>query len=329
MILNFLILTLYCIFFFIFQKKIANLFQLFDYPDGKNKTHVGNVPYTGGIGYLLFIILTIYLFYHPEEKFIFFVSFSENKLIILLFFLSVFFIGLIDDKFFLKPSRKLIFLSILFFLFLNLLPDYQLKNLRFMNNLIDLGLFSLFFTIFCFLAFVQSFNMYDGINSQSGIYLVFVFLNFGLLTGSSFFYFQILYLIFFLYYNHKNKIFLGDNGTYLFSIIISIICIQLYKVGLIDIDQIILIMFIPGIDMTRLFFQRIWNSNSPFKGDRNHLHHLLINKYGQIKTNYINIVICSIKTLFTVKFSAEFGIIILLTIYFFLILNKKSNNFNK
>lgn len=329
MILNFLILTLYCIFFFIFQKKIANLFQLFDYPDGKNKTHVGNVPYTGGIGYLLFIILIIYLFYHTEEKFIFFVSFSENKLIIILFFLSVFFIGLIDDKFFLKPSHKFIYLTILFFLFLNLIPDYQLKNLRFMNNSIDLGLFSVVFTIFCFLAFSQSFNMYDGINSQSGIYLAFVFLNFGLLTGSSFFYFQILYLIFFLYYNHKNKIFLGDNGTYLFSIIISIICIQLYKVGLIDIDQIILIMFIPGIDMTRLFFQRIWTSNSPFKGDRNHLHHLLINKFGQIKTNYINILICSIKTLFTVKFSAEFGIIILLTIYFFLILNKKSNNFNK
>lgn len=323
MIINFLILTIYCTFFFIFQKKIANLFQLLDYPDGKNKTHVGNVPYVGGIGYLIFIILTIYLFYHTDEKFIFFGSFSENKLIILLFFSSVFFIGLIDDKFFLKPSHKLIYLSILFFLFLNLLPDYQLKNLRFMNNSIDLGSFSLIFTIFCLLAFSQSFNMYDGINSQSGIYLIFVFLIFGLLSGSLFFYFQIIYLIFFLIYNYKNKIFLGDNGTYLFSIIISIICIHLYKIRLIDIDQIFLIMFIPGIDMTRLFFQRIWNRNFPFKGDKNHLHHLLINKYGQIKTNYINILICSIKTLFTVKYSAEFGIIILFTIYFFLILNKK------
>ena len=325
MMFNFLILTFYCTFFFIFQKRIAHLFQLLDYPDGKNKTHSGNIPYTGGLGYLLFFALSIYLLHPSNEKFLLFDIFFENKFITILFFLLVFSIGLIDDKIFLKPSYKLIYLSIVFFLFLNLVTDFQLKNLQFMNNSFELGSFSLIFTTFCLIAFSQSFNMYDGINSQSGIYLAFVFLIFALLSGFSFFYFQIIYLLFFIYYNHKNKIFLGDNGTYLFSIIISIICIHLYKVKLIDIDQIVLIMFIPGIDMTRLFFQRIWSSTSPFKGDKNHLHHLLLKKYGQNKTNCINILICSVKTLFTVKFSAELGIAILFILYLFLTLKK--NNF--
>ena len=32
-------------------------------------------------------------------------------------------------------------------------------------------------------------------------------------------------------------------------------------------------MMLPGIDMLRLFLERILKKN-PFKGDRNHLHHL-------------------------------------------------------
>ena len=43
---------------------------------------------------------------------------------------------------------------------------------------------------------------------------------------------------------------------------------------------------VPGIDMLRLFMTRIYNKKNPFKGDLNHLHHLLKNKFNNLlKTN--------------------------------------------
>ena len=45
---------------------------------------------------------------------------------------------------------------------------------------------------------------------------------------------------------------------------------------------------VPGIDMLRLFMTRIYNRKNPFKGDLNHLHHLLKNKFKNLlKTNLI------------------------------------------
>ena len=39
-------------------------------------------------------------------------------------------------------------------------------------------------------------------------------------------------------------------------------------------EEIFIIMMVPGLDMFRLFIQRLLNKN-PF-GDRNHIHHLLL-----------------------------------------------------
>ena len=39
-------------------------------------------------------------------------------------------------------------------------------------------------------------------------------------------------------------------------------------------------MFLPGIDMIRLFFTRLKNKNNPFSPDRKHLHHKLLQKFG-------------------------------------------------
>ena len=38
-------------------------------------------------------------------------------------------------------------------------------------------------------------------------------------------------------------------------------------------------MLIPGIDMIRLFSERIKNNKNPFSNDRLHLHHLLLKKW--------------------------------------------------
>ena len=47
-------------------------------------------------------------------------------------------------------------------------------------------------------------------------------------------------------------------------------------------------MMVPGVDMFRLFLMRILSKKNPFSPDRNHIHHLLLNKIFKYK-NFNNI----------------------------------------
>jgi UDP-GlcNAc:undecaprenyl-phosphate GlcNAc-1-phosphate transferase len=88
-----------------------------------------------------------------------------------------------------------------------------------------------------------------------------------------------------LWFNLKNKIFLGDSGTLLLSFIIGYVFIRSYNSGLIySSDEIFLIMMIPGFELLRLAIHRIVSKKHPFKGDRNHIHHLIIDKKSYIFT---------------------------------------------
>ena len=46
-------------------------------------------------------------------------------------------------------------------------------------------------------------------------------------------------------------------------------------------DQVCLFMLLPVIDLLRLFIVRARNGKSPFKPDKKHLHHILLEKFEQ------------------------------------------------
>ena len=65
-----------------------------------------------------------------------------------------------------------------------------------------------------------------------------------------------------------------------------------YQTGKLISEEIFLLMMIPGIDMFRLFVERIARKKNPFKGDRNHLHHILLNSFSEksfTNNNFLNI----------------------------------------
>ena len=102
-------------------------------------------------------------------------------------------------------------------------------------------------------------------------------------------------LLFFLLLNYLNKCFLGDSGCYLLSFLISAILIHhynfqfLYKeeIQFLYADSIFILFMIPGLDMFRLFVSRLLQGKNPFIGDKKHLHHLLLMRYGLYKSNLI------------------------------------------
>ncbi len=93
-------------------------------------------------------------------------------------------------------------------------------------------------------------------------------------------------LVGFLYYNfNPAKIFMGDSGALLTGFVIALLTISTpYKGFVISINhskvQIINVILatisFPVFDVIRLFSLRLISGASPFSGDRNHLHHILV-----------------------------------------------------
>ena len=71
-------------------------------------------------------------------------------------------------------------------------------------------------------------------------------------------------------------------------------------------------MLVPGIDLIRLFFKRIFLKRNPLSSDRFHLHHLLLSKYSYKKTIIILIALIIFPILMN-----YFGLNKLFVIFFF------------
>ena len=87
---------------------------------------------------------------------------------------------------------------------------------------------------------------------------------------------------------------------------------------------------LPGIDMFRLFIERLINKQNPFKPDRNHFHHLLQKKISNIKLLFFYfglivfpLIVYNSKTLSSLNIIIIFSFIYLLIILYFKTSHKK------
>jgi len=317
-----------------FNSDIAKLFNLFDIPNTKRKLHKYPTPLNGGIFCFLniFLIFVFDIFFNnlTLTSFLKLNSESEAMLLLLTFFL-ILIVGIIDDKISLNPMTKSLISAIIFLIFLLIKIEYQIINLRFetFNFTLDLYKLSIVFTILCFLVLQIALNMFDGIDLQSATYYsVVVIYLLGLNDSYNFHLFSILILInllFFAINNYQKKIFLGDNGVYIFSFILSLLIIQTYQNNYNDIyvENILVILFLPVMDMMRLFFIRLLKNKSPFKADRRHIHHILLKKYGLIQANVLLILplIFSISLMKYTDINLIFILLMNCIVYFFLLQN--------
>ena len=160
-----------------------------------------------------------------------------------------------------------------------------------------LGELAYFLTPLFIMLLLNSLNMVDGVNGNSGIiFLSFFLLIFNIDSELNFFLFLItVSLIIFLYFNFRNYTYIGDSGIYFISVFLSLYLIDSYNYNSSNLscEKIFLILMIPGIDMFRLFCVRIYNKKNPFKGDLNHLHHLFTSnlKLGYSLLLYIILIL--------------------------------------
>jgi len=153
---------------------------------------------------------------------------------------------------------------------------------------------SVIFTIFTILVIVNSFNLIDGINGLAAGITIQSALAFGIwfymvdensqlallaftLIGA---------LVSFLRYNlAPSKIFMGDTGSLLLGIIMSVLAINFIEINGHSAGQHTFmsgpalamgVLAYPLFDLLRSFTIRLSKGQSPFVPDRNHVHHILL-----------------------------------------------------
>ena len=337
--MNSVLFTFFLIFNFfliVTYQKNKLFYQILDKPDGVRKLHKKPMPLAGGM-IIFFNLLLYFIFLMINDKLLIKEFFFINKFESIIFFITltfIFILGVLDDKFNLNPSLKF-FICLLIIIFLTKYDQSLiLQNIQisFYSETINLGRYGIFFTLFCFLVFLNAFNMFDGINLQSCLYSLIIFLNlFNYSNLSLLLLMIIISIISFSYLNFKNLSFLGDSGTLLIAFLISYFFIKLYNLGKISYaDEIVIYMIIPGLDLIRLFVIRILRKKNPLSPDREHLHHLLLNKYSYNLTITIILALIIFPIILNhIGLGGFINLLLITSIYTFVIIHlKKTINNN-
>lgn len=265
---------------------IAHRYRLLDIPCSR-KQHNGSIPLVGGIS--IFITTAVML--------LGFISTEEGARLFVVASALMVFIGVLDDKHDLSVRLRIV-AQLLVALIIVFGAETYITNLGNLVGLgdIKLGVWGIPFTLLAIMAAMNAYNMVDGID--------------GLLGGLSFISFA---AIAFLGYAHGNdfvhttsmviaaalipfiarntsfpfknvrKVFMGDAGSMFIGLAIVWLLTLLTQPSLqtnesTPVRPVIVLWFIavPLMDMLAIMFRRAAKGQSPFKPDRNHLHHIFM-----------------------------------------------------
>jgi UDP-GlcNAc:undecaprenyl-phosphate GlcNAc-1-phosphate transferase len=314
--------------FYIFFNKISNLLNIFDTPDSNRKLHKNKVACLGGI--LFFINLILFLFYlilFPESLKSYDKTFlGGNRQYYSFFFVSfvIFVIGLFDDKVNLSASYKSILLILIL---ITSLADsslsFKILRFEFLNYNISLGFFEGFFSVLAIFYFMNALNMFDGINIQTPLYIILTSC-FLIFKDQTIFIFTFIPGIFFLILNIRGKCFLGNSGSYFLGFLISLILIKINQTSplLLTTEEILILLSVPCLELFRLFIERISKNQSPFFGDREHIHHYLSKKFTDLETSLLTNGFIFIPLVISQFIEFKIIIFILQVIFYFITIYK-------
>lgn len=260
--------------------RVASIRNIFDTPD-ERKTHKKAVPALGGVAMFAAVFFSVF-FWSAN------IDFNHLRWIILATFV-VFLQGLKDDIVAVAPVKKIvaqvIVASILVFAGnIRLMTLQDFLGIRELNEWA--GIMLSYVTI---IGIINAFNLIDGVDGLAGSLGLLASVVFGTLfclTGN--FHLGIVsfsmagaFLGFLRYNFSPASIFMGDGGSLVMGLLLSILTIKLINMRLpvgYGVSSPLLalsIMIVPVTDTLRVCTLRMARGYSPFTADRNHIHHLL------------------------------------------------------
>ena len=285
--------------------KVAVLKRLIDIPTEDRKIHKRAVPTIGGIIIYAATLFSFSLWYNIDDLNDFsqiYESVKEFKILVATS-LVLFFVGVKDDIIGTAPVKKL-FANILVGLILVLMGDIRITGLHGVFGVNEIPIWgSVFLSLFTYIVVVNAMNLIDGVDGlAAGVGFIaasvfgawFVFANEFTLAALSFSLSGA--LLGFLIFNFSPaKIFMGDSGSLIIGMFLSVLSIKLIEYPITRIDNfwvhisnpmiVIASLSYPLTDTLRIFVIRAAKGQSPFAADRNHLHHRLLDAgYSHVKT---------------------------------------------
>lgn len=266
--------------------KVARAKRLFDIPDNR-KLHTKPIASLGGVAIFLAFsvsgLLMISTGSNPEFQYFYAAS------------ILIFFLGLKDDILILSANKKFLVQMAVAAILVHL-GGIRIDGLHGIMDVYQvpewIGTILTYITI---IVIVNAFNLIDGVDGLAG--------SLGLLTmvvfGSYFYmaempaYSSLAFamaggLLAFLLFNFQPaKIFMGDSGSLLLGMINSILVIKFIAVAdapaaVFPVSSGVALgvaaLIVPLLDTLRVFSIRLSKGRSPFSPDRNHVHHLLLDR---------------------------------------------------
>ena len=289
---------------------------LIDIPDRNRKFHKDATPVTGGLGIIIALLISGKIYFDLNNLNDYVPDFTYQLTICSI---ALVFFFLIDDIKGLKASGRFIaqiFLSS-YMIYETGVSIESLGNL-FGYGEIKLGIMHIPFTIFCVVGIMNAFNMIDGINGLcSGcgmLALLLVGFSSGLIYDSTLILIigsMIGFLLFNLsVFGEKRGVFLGDHGSNMIGFWVAWSTIYASQNKIYDIEPITMIWFvaIPLLDCIGLLFTRRRKGVSWSTPGRDHIHHILMNKFSQSWTLLIILIISLVLGLFGIFLENNFSV---------------------
>lgn len=260
----------------------VNKYNLLDLPDHR-KTHKAPVPTMGGIGIFLGLMSSTLLL----------ADFTPQSVALLASITIMVITGIIDDAKNLRASVKFIIQLMVSLLLVKsgfIIPE--LFGIFGIHH-IPLGV-QYILSIIAITGIVNAFNLIDGIDCLAaglGLISSIIFsILFYQVGETQYFYVSLALagsLLAFLKYNfNPAKIFMGDTGSLLLGTMMAAFSLKYLTLiswqaspensSLQSPGLIVALVAIPVFDTLRVFAQRLLRGHSPFKADRIHIHHILI-----------------------------------------------------
>ncbi len=260
-------------------------------PDHRS-SHEKPTPNLGGIAFYVILMLSFY-FISPYDP-------SDIVISLIPGLTILFIVGLKDDLMILAPLTKLLaqLAAVTLFVF-----HYwrKIDSLNGFMGIEDLDpILGGAIAIFIMVAIINALNLIDGIDGLAATVSIIMFSAFGW-----FFYAiesQFLFLVCavmigallaFLRFNlsSKQKIFMGDTGSMILGFIIGVMAVSFLSLDIEALKRLPIraenlpivigaILIIPFFDTVRVFFIRIAKKKNPFKPDRSHIHHIIIDTFS-------------------------------------------------
>lgn len=283
------ITTLFTTALFIGLIPLARRWGLVDKPAGR-KQHKGEIPLIGG-PVIWLVMVTGFLIFIPNPPWSGIMA--ATMLVIL---------GVVDDRQPVPALIKLVF-QIAAATIVVMGENLAISNIGIFNETFgssDFAILHSLIAVFAIVLAINAFNLIDGIDgltaSMALLALTHANLTFNLIQGTTppdYAFFTVLFsgaiagfLMFNLQIFNGRKVFLGDSGSMLIGLAVSVSIIaasqdisRLVEGPKIPASLCLWLIAIPITDVTIIIIRRLANGRSPLAPDRTHLHHKIMD-YG-------------------------------------------------